>query len=135
MKSNRYRVKAITLFEVLITFALIGIMFMLVLPNQASNVAKAKALEAQSMLNHVYMLEKNHFFMYSKYSTDLEDIGFEQALLVTEGGTANYKIVVESASSSSFTLKAEAVVDFDADGQLNVWQINESKLLKETIKD
>lgn len=135
MKSNKYKVKAITLFEVLITFTIIGIMFMLVLPNQASNVAKAKALEAQGMLNHVYMLEKNHFFMYSKYSSDLKSLGFEQALLVTEGGTANYKIVVENANTASFTLKAESVVDFDADGQLNVWQINEKKILKETIAD
>jgi len=135
MNTNKYRVNAFTLFEILITFALIGIMFMLVLPNQASNVAKAKALEAQSMLNHVYMLEKNHFYMYSKYSSNLEDVGFEQALLVTEGGSANYKIVVENASTSSFTLKAESVVDFDADGQLNVWQIDQNKILKETVKD
>jgi type IV pilus assembly protein PilE len=135
MKKNKYLVKAITLFEVLITFALIGIMFMLVLPNQASNVAKAKALEAQSMLNHVYSLEKNHFYMYSKYTADLVEIGFEQALLATEGGTANYNIVVESASAGSFVIKAESVVDFDADGQLNVWQIDQDKILKETVKD
>jgi len=135
MKKNNYRLKAITLFEILITFALIGIMSMLVLPNQASNVAKAKALEAQGMLNHVYMLEKNHFYIHSKYTTDLEEIGFEQALLSTEGGGANYKIVVENASSSSFVIKAESVVDFDADGQLNVWQIDQNKILKETVKD
>jgi type IV pilus assembly protein PilE len=135
MKNSKYLIKAITLFEVLITFALIGIMFMLVLPNQASNVAKAKALEAQSMLNHVYSLEKNYFYMYSKYSSDLNEIGFEQALLTTEGGTANYKIVIESASNNSFTIKAESVIDFDADGQLNVWQIDQDKLLKETVKD
>ena len=135
MNRNKYLVKAITLFEVLITFALIGILFMLVLPNQASNVAKAKALEAQAMLNHVYSLEKNHFYMYSKYTADLEDIGFEQGRLTTEGGSANYNIVVESASSGSFVIKAEAVVDFDADGQLNVWQIDQDKILKETVKD
>ncbi|MGV6862290.1 MAG: type II secretion system protein [Putridiphycobacter sp.] len=135
MRNNKYLLKAITLFEVLITFALIGIMFMLVLPNQASNVAKAKALEAQSMLNHVYSLEKNYFYMYSKYSADLEEIGFEQALLVTEGGTANYKIVVESASATSFVISAQAMVDFDADGTLNVWQIDQDKILKETVKD
>lgn len=135
MRNNKYFLKAITLFEVLITFALIGIMFMLVLPNQASNVAKAKALEAQSMLNHVYSLEKNYFYMYSKYSADLEEIGFEQALLATEGGTANYKIVVESASASSFVISAQAMVDFDADGTLNVWQIDQDKILKETVKD
>lgn len=135
MRNNKYFLKAITLFEVLITFALIGIMFMLVLPNQASNVAKAKALEAQSMLNHVYSLEKNYFYMYSKYSADLEEIGFEQALLATEGGTANYKIVVESVSASSFVISAQAMVDFDADGTLNVWQIDQDKILKETVKD
>jgi len=135
MNNKKYLVKAITLFEVLITFALIGIMFMLVLPNQASNVAKAKALEAQSMLNHVYSLEKNYFYMYSKYSSDLNEIGFEQQLLATEGGTANYKISVESASNSSFVIKAEAVVDFDADGTLNVWQIDQDKILKETVRD
>lgn len=136
MKINkRLLVKAITLFEVLITFTLIGIAAALVMPNQASNVSKAKALEAKNMLNHVYALQKNHFFMYSKYSSDLNEIGFEQELLVTEGGMANYRIVVESATNTTFTIKAEAVVDFDGDGQLNIWQIDQDKMLKETVKD
>ena len=135
MKKNKLYLQAMTLFEILLTVAMIGILYMSFVPNQASNIAKAKAIEAQSVLNHVYGLEKNYFYMYSKYSMDLEELGYEQGLSVNEGGIANYRVTIESATSNSFVAKAEAVVDFDADGQMNVWQMDQDKVLKEVVKD
>lgn len=34
-----------------------------------------------------------------------------------------------------FRATATAVVDFDGDGTYNVWEINQDKELKETVKD
>lgn len=135
MKRKTVKVKAFSLAELLFVLGIIGILYLLVMPNQSSAVAMAKSIEAKSMLNQVYALEKNQFFMYSKYSNSLEEIGFEQERLVTEGGQANYRLVIEDATSNSFIIRAESVVDFDGDGQYNVWQIDQNKMLKEVEKD
>lgn len=128
-------IKAFSLAELLFVLGIIGILYLLVMPNQSAAVAMAKAIEAKAMLKQVYALEKNHFFMYSKYSNSLEEVNFEQDRLVTEGGMANYRLVVEDATSNSFLIKAESVTDFDGDGQFNVWQIDQNMALKEVTKD
>lgn len=134
-KAKNLRLKAYTLFEILIVLTIIGILVMLAVPNQASAVAAAKAIEAKSMLNQVHALEKNYFYMYSKHSMSLDDIGFEQERLATEGGNANYRITITEASATSFVAQAEAVLDFDADGAYNVWSIDQDKQLIEVVKD
>jgi len=134
-KAKNLRLKAYTLFEILIVLSIIGILVMIAVPNQASAVAAAKAIEAKSMLNQVHALEKNYFYMYSKHSMSLDDIGFEQERLATEGGNANYRITITEASATSFVAQAEAVLDFDADGAYNVWSIDQDKQLIEVVKD
>lgn len=126
---------AYSLTELLIVLAIIGILIMLVLPNQTSVVAQAKSIEAQSMLNHVYGLEKSYFFRYSKYSADFESLGFEPELNIIEGGQAVYRIEIVDASVNSFKARAVSVSDFDGDGNFNTWEIDHRKLLIETVKD
>ncbi|MFT5819682.1 MAG: type IV pilus assembly protein PilE [Crocinitomix sp.] len=128
-------VHAFSLAELVFVLGIIAILYMLVMPSQAGVVAQAKSLEAKSNLNQVYALEKNYFFMYSKYSTNLTEINFEQNRLVTENGQSNYRIQIIEASNSSFIAQAESVTDFDADGTFNVWTINQDKELVETVKD
>lgn len=134
-KHKRGKLKAFTLTEMITVLGIIAILYMLVMPNQSSTVAMAKSLEAKSMLNQIYSMQKNYFFMYSKYSMSLEEIGFEQERLTTEGGQANYRIQITEASAGGFVAQAESVVDFDADGQMNLWTIDQNKLLKEVVKD
>ncbi|MDO6758570.1 type II secretion system protein [Tamlana sp. 2_MG-2023] len=128
-------VKAYSMSELVIVLCIIGILILLVLPNQTSVVAQAKAIEAQSMLNHLYGLEKSHFYRYSKYSSDFEALGFEPALSVNEGGQAVYRIEIIEASTNSFKAIAVSQSDFDGDGNFNTWEIDQNKILKETIKD
>jgi len=132
---KRKKLKAFSLAELVFVLGIIAILYMLVMPNQASTVAMAKSIEAKSMLNQVYSLERNYFFMYSKYSASLEEIGFEQERLSTEGGQANYRIEVTEASGNTFIANAVAVNDFDGDGEINIWQIDGDKVLKEVTKD
>lgn len=129
------RIQGFSLPELLIVLVIIGILVLLALPNLMPLISKTKATEAQLQLSHLHTLEKNHFYMYSKYSNDLNEIGFEQEKLVSEGGKANYQIEITSAGSTTFTAKATAVVDYDGDGIYNVWEIDQDKNLKETTKD
>jgi type IV pilus assembly protein PilE len=134
-KINRYKVKGMTLIELLLVLALIGILLSMAVPKLMPLIGRTKSLEAQMQLKHVLNLEKNYFYINSKYSNSLEDLGFEQSKLVTEEGKANYKIEIIEANNKSFTAKALSVTDFDQDGQLNVWQINQDEEIKEITKD
>lgn len=128
-------VKAYSLTEILIVLCIIGILLLMVLPNQTSVIGQAKAIEAQAMLNQVYGLEKSHFYRYSKYSSNLEELGFEQEGTVDEGGQAVYKIEIVEASSDAFLARATSVSDLDGDGAFNVWEIDSKKILTEVTKD
>ena len=66
---------------------------------------------------------------------DLTAINYIPHKLVNSGGTANYEITIIEASTSSFKAKAEAVVDFDGDGQKNIWEIDQEGILKEVQPD
>lgn len=129
------RLPAFTLTEVLVVLIIIGILILLALPNLMPLITKAKTMEAKIQLQHAFTLEKNYYFENSTYSADLSAISFEQQALVTQGGQANYKIEVAEASGTSFRVRAVAVVDFDGDGNYNVWEIDQSKKLKEITPD
>ena len=129
------RLQAFSLSELLIVLVIIGILVLLALPNLMPLISKAKSTEAQLQLNHVHTLQKTYFYMHSKYSNDLEEIGFEQEKLVTEDGKANYLIEIVHAEAITFTARATAVVDFNGNGTFNVWEIDQDKNLKEVTKD
>jgi len=129
------KLKAFSLTEVLVVLVIIGILVLLALPNLMPLITRAKSTEAKVQLEHVYTLEKNHFFERSKYNTDLTEIGFEQEKLTTDGGQANYRVEVVDASTTTFLARATAVVDFNGNGTFNVWEIDQDKNLKEVTKD
>jgi type IV pilus assembly protein PilE len=133
--TSTIKLPAFTLTELLVVLVIIGILVLLALPRLMPLIAKAKSTEAQMQLGHVHALEKGYFYMYSRYSADLDEIGFEQETLVTENGTANYQIEIVSADAGGFIARATAVVDFDGDGNFNVWEINQDKKLTEVTKD
>ena len=129
------RIAAFTLTELLLALAIVGILVYLALPDYSNVVSSAKATEAKLQLEHVYSLQKTHFYVHSKYSSDLREIGFQQQALTPDGGNANYRIEVANASPNSFLARATAVVDFDQDGAFNVWEMDNEKHLKELIPD
>lgn len=133
--TNRFYVKAYSMTEILIVLCIIGILLLMVLPSQTSVISQAKSIEAQSMLNHVYGLEKNFFYRYSRYTSDFDELGFEHALTIDQGGQAVYKIEITEASTNSFKARAVSLSDFDDDGNYNTWEIDQKKMLKEVVKD
>jgi type IV pilus assembly protein PilE len=130
-----HQVDAFSLAEILIVLAIMGILIMLVVPNQAGVASRTKSLEAQQELKMVQNLEYAYFLQFSKYANDLNTINYMPHKTVLAGGTANYEISIVEATPTGFKAKAEAVQDFNGDGIKNVWEIDQDGVLKEVQKD
>jgi len=129
------KVPSLNLQETLIALAIVGILLLLALPNLMPLITKAKAVEAQTQLKAIYNAQTTHNYMYSKFSVDFNELDFVAPKTVKENGTANYRYEIVSADNQSFKARAEAVTDFDGDGVLNVWEIDEQGNPKQIIKD
>lgn len=127
--------KAFSLAEILIVLAIMGILIMLVVPNQTGIATRTKSMEAQQELRMIHNLQYAYFLQYSKYSNDTREINYIAHKLITEGGTANYRVSIVEASPNSFKGKAESVVDFNGDGKMNVWEIDQEGQPKEIQPD
>lgn len=134
-KSSSRHLPAFTLQELLIVLVIMGILILLALPNLMPLISKTKSMEAQINLKHVYTLQRSYFLQYSKYNASLEELGFEHEKTIEENGNANYRIQIVSAENGSFLARATALVDFDGDGQFNVWEIDQYEQLREVTKD
>ena len=126
-----------TLTEILVVLVIIGILVLLALPNLLPLITKAKTTEAKVQLEHLHTQEKNFFYEKSKYSNNLNEIGFIQEKLTTDGtaGRANYRIEIIQATNNTFIARATAVVDFNGNGIFNVWEIDQDKNLREVTPD
>ena len=124
-----------SLLEVLIVLVIIGILVLIALPDQTQVISKARATEAKIQLQHVYALQKAHFFERGSYSENLTDIGFVQEKLTTEGGNAFYVIAMELVENGRFVCTATSIVDFDQDGVYNTWSMDQDKTLTEVQQD
>lgn len=135
MINKRKNLPAFSLPELLVVLVIMGILVLIALPNLMPLISRAKSTEAQQQLVFLHSLETSHFYTYSKYSESLEELGFEQAALVTDGGNANYRIEIMEADEKGFKARATAVVDFDRDGTFDIWEIDQDKNLRQTVKD
>lgn len=128
-------INAFSLAEILIVLAIMGILIMLVVPNNAGVATRSKSLEAQQELKMIHTLQEAYRMQYSKYSMDLTQLNYIPHKLVTAGGTANYEITVIEANTTGYKAKAEAVVDFNGDGKKNIWEIDQGGVVKEIQPD
>ena len=128
---------AFTLTELLIVLVIVGILILLALPVLMPLISKTRSLEAKQGLKHLYTLQKTYFYEHAKFSASVDEIGFETEKLSTEveGGKANYRIEIVDAGITNFTARATAVVDFDGDGQMNVWEMDHNQNLREVTPD
>jgi type IV pilus assembly protein PilE len=129
------KLNAFTLTELLVVLVIIGILVLLALPDHSTVISKAKSREAMLQLKQIHSLETTHFYTYSKYSSDLAEIDFVPPKTVKQNGDANYRYEITSAGASGFQARATAVVDFDQDGTMNVWEIDQNGTPKEMVKD
>lgn len=132
---HKIKVKALSLIEVITVVIIIGVISSIVVTNLSPTVIKTKVKEARFQLNHLHTLQQAHFMEFSKYSGDFTELGFAQLPLTTEGGQANYKIEMVESSVSGYRARASSVVDFDQDGALDVWEMDQTGKLTNTVPD
>ncbi|MFV8282608.1 type IV pilin protein [Christiangramia marina] len=118
------KIPAFNLQEMLIVLAILGILLLIALPNFMPLISKTKAQEAKIQLKYIANLQKQYQYLNSKYTMDFNQLDFEKPLTVISGGSSNYKYEVVEANTNNFVVRATAVVDFDGDGILNVWEID-----------
>ena len=129
------KLPAYNLQEILVVLVIIGILLLLALPNLMPLISKAKSVEAQLQLSHIYNSQSTYRYMYSKYAFDLNEIDFEAPKTVNQNGKSNYAYENLDATNNSFKARATAVTDFDGDGVFNVWEIDENGSPKQIVKD
>ena len=126
---------AVSLMEVMIGLGILGVVTLIIVPIFSSYFSTAKSLEAKQQLSQVFTMEKTYFYINSKYTNSLTEIGFETQKLTTDGGKARYKIEISDAGSNKFVCRATSVEDFDGDGIFNVWETDQDNNLKEVTPD
>ena len=133
--TSKTKIPSFNLQEMLIVLAIIGILLLIALPNLMPLITKAKSVEAQVQLKAIYNAEKQYFFMYSKYSSNLTEIDFEIPKTVKENGSANYTYEIIQVSTNEFKVRATALTDFNGNGVFNVWEIDQNGTPKQTTSD
>jgi type IV pilus assembly protein PilE len=124
-----------SLTELMVVLVIIGVLVLLAMPRLMPLVTKAKTTEAKVMLKQVHMLQQSHKMEYDRFGTGLGEIGFEQTPLISQGGQARYVVEIVSADEKAFVAKATSVIDFDNDGQFNVWTVDQTGVIKESVPD
>lgn len=130
-----YDEEGFSLTEVLVVIVIIGILVLLAIPKFTAIITRAKSTEAKTILKHLHMLQKVYYYEHNRYAASLADVGFEQVSLVTEGGEARYQIEILRSGSGEYLAQARAVVDFDKDGEYNIWQIDQSGIPRQIVLD
>ena len=129
------REEGFSLTELMVVLVIIGILTLIALPRFMNMTTKAKMTEAKTMLKNVHALMQSYYFEYDLYPGDLAAVGFEQTPTIDQGGSARYLITLEAAEGSGFVAAATAVVDFDKDGQFNVWEVMQDGVVRERTPD
>ena len=134
-KSQKGKINAFNLQEILIVLAIIGILLLIALPNLMPHISKAKSIEAQTQLKAIHSMQTQYRYLYSRYSNDFNEIDFEPPLTTDKGGNARYRYEIIAAEGGTFKARAEAIEDFDGDGIMNVWEIDEKGNPTQIVKD
>ena len=121
--------------ELMVVLVIIGILTLIALPRFMTMTTRAKTTEAKAMLRNVHALMQSYYFEHDRYAAALFEIGFEQAPTVDQGGNARYLVSLESTEGVGFVAVATAVVDFDKDGQFNVWEVMQDGVVRERVPD
>lgn len=140
MKNN----SGFTLIELMIVVAIIGILAAIAIPNFNNFVAKTKKSEAKSNLGAIYNCELSYYAEYDTYSTSFAlirwvPVGTLKYYTYTIGSEL-YGIgdpvpagITPGADTISFS--AYSWGNLDQDVTYDIWQMDETKNLKNQIDD
>lgn len=138
MKNNQLRklkLKAFTLTELMVVLVIIGVLMLIALPVFDDLFGDAYSIEAQNQLKYLQSRQQTFYQKHFRYSDQLNEIGYTAPKTLKENGDARYFYTVEKAGENGFIARATAIADFDNDGNINVWQIDQDGVLSEVVPD
>lgn len=108
-----------SLMEVMIVVVIIGILAALAYPNLEKYLKRARQTEAKTNLSAIYTAQKIYFSLHQSYVDDINelDLSLAQGL---------YTYTMEASTS---TFKAQAEGNIDDDDALDIWTIDQNKIL------
>ena len=120
LPSTRKRFNGFSLMEVMIVVVIIGILAALAYPNLEKYLKRARQTEAKTNLSAIYTAQKIYFSLHQSYVDDINelDLSLAQGL---------YTYTIQDASTSTF--KAQAEGNIDDDEALDIWTIEQNKIL------
>ena len=120
LPSTRKRFHGFSLMEVMIVVVIIGILAALAYPNLEKYLKRARQTEAKTNLSAIYTAQKIHFTLHQSYAEDINklDLSLAQGL---------YTFTIQEASKNTF--KAQAKGNIDDDDALDIWTIDQNKIL------
>jgi type IV pilus assembly protein PilE len=124
VKPFLHRLRAMTLTEMLVVLAIMGILILMAYPAFFKQIVSARYKEAEMNLRELAQFQQLYFYEHAAYGKRMEDIHFEQQALATQGGNAHFKIEITEAGQQNFRARAVAVTDFDGDGTFSIWEID-----------
>ena len=134
-KFNKSKLKAFTLTELMVVLVIIGVLMLVALPVFDGLFGDAYSIEAQNQLRYIQSRQQTYYQKNFQFTEDFQALGFTPPKSIFEEGESRYSYEIIKADRGSFLAKATAVADFDNDGQINIWQINEDGSPSEIMPD
>ena len=120
LPSIRKRFHGFSLMEVMIVVVIIGILAALAYPNLEKYLKRARQTEAKTNLSAIYTAQKIYFTLHQSYAEDINEIDLSLA-------QGLYTFTIQEASKNTF--KAQAEGNIDDDDALDIWTIEQNKIL------
>lgn len=115
-----------TLIEISVVIVIIAIISSLVFPSYKKLIGSTKQSEAKIMLQSIYTAQNLYFAQNNTYAQNISDLDIQIP------ADSKYTYILR-AEAKQFTATASANIDKDA--ALDVWQLNETKELKNLVND
>ena len=120
LPSTRKRFHGFNLMEVMIVVVIIAILAALAYPNLEKYLKRARQTEAKTNLSAIYTAQKIYFTLHQSYADDINKLD----LSLVQGDP--YIFTMEASTS---TFKAQAEGNIDDDDALDIWTIEQNKIL------
>ena len=120
LPSTRKRFHGFSLMEVMIVVVIIGILAALAYPNLEKYFKRDRQTEAKTNLSAIYTAQKIYFSLHQSYVDDINELD----LSLAQGDL--YTFTMEASTS---TFKAQAEGNIDDDDALDIWTIDQNKIL------